>query len=717
MPPDGTLRISIDGLKLEVVSNRQWVPIAVGDQQKATRLSSYGVYRDTPEGIEGFRRDTGVWEPIALSLGQEEPSFFERQVEARRSVFEEAQASREGQTRPISQVGTTNSAAPNNGLVETVDIGRPDVPWTDEQLGALGWRVKTTIVAGESSIHLNEEGRLISREPEPFTRRIWAQSVATGPERVWRQFVLETLQAQGRLPNVGEFQAFENRNQPAQQEQFPSNDFQLASQAFYQTFRDRNSGRDPDANQVMAFIEDFERRLTAAGARPPSSPSTLEQLAVEAFRNVTPNATPEQVLAFTSQVGDAARQSVTPDPTTPEGLLVNRFLANNPEASADDVLQLISDLQTARTQDQPKTLDQQIAALLSTAQSFDASDPDFARAQALFDFGNQPDRLDLLDRALEIARAPGDLITLMQMYRGQVPLGPLPPSRAFDLVPRIFGKSPFAVPFAEERTGGASQPVAGQPHGGRVFETDQNLFPGTATEGPPPEARVVVGQSGTLSTLPSIPQPPVDINDDDSIKRYIADKTEGKFFAPFASKPTTPFRATAPRPRIIDESPVSDEPIAPKRRQRGPRFEEGMATEDQRRAGFEHGGVVDGDRIGDPVDATVHVGETIRTPSQEAKLQTERARMSPFLKPFLTGQPLGQPHAGLVPTIIGFPIPSASSLRNLTPVEMETLRAEVERRHLPWGEFQDAFRRTTGVGQPFGRRSAFAPTTIRRVGS
>ena len=67
--------------------------------------------------------DTRRWREMKRRLFEkEEPSFFERQVEARRSVFEEAQASREGQTRPISEA-TPVSPRVRSPFAVTTPIG------------------------------------------------------------------------------------------------------------------------------------------------------------------------------------------------------------------------------------------------------------------------------------------------------------------------------------------------------------------------------------------------------------------------------------------------------------------------------------------------------------------------------------------------------------------------------------------------------------------
>ena len=66
------------------------------------------------------------------------------------------------------------------------------------------------------------------------------------------------------------------------------------------------------------------------------------------------------------------------------------------------------------------SLEEMYAQSLAEAATLDMSDPNYARAQALWDFRNQPTSQERLQMALNIAQSPSDYMTLVGLYTGEL---------------------------------------------------------------------------------------------------------------------------------------------------------------------------------------------------------------------------------------------------------------------------------------------------------
>ena len=104
---------------------------------------------------------------------------------------------------------------------------------------------------------------------------------------------------------------------------------------------------------------------------------------------------------------------------------------------------------TQPTQPTQLSADETILNLIMDAEDpSDPNDPNMVKARQLRDFFNAPNATERLQTALEIARSPADLITLMKVRRGDLPMDALGPV--------VGGRLPIS-PLVQEALGGGAQ--------------------------------------------------------------------------------------------------------------------------------------------------------------------------------------------------------------------------------------------------------------------
>ena len=85
-----------------------------------------------------------------------------------------------------------------------------------------------------------------------------------------------------------------------------------------------------------------------------------------------------------------------------------------------------------------------------------------------------------------------------------------------------------------------------------------------------------------------------------------------------------------------------------------------------------------------------------------------------FMRELRKGKPFQPPFGSIIPGVIGLPMPSPQTWRNLSPSDKDWLRAHVELQGVPWEEFLREYEVTSGLNRPPARRAAFRTRGVRR---
>ena len=406
---------------------------------------------------------------------------------------------------------------------------------------------------------------------------------------------------------------------------------------------------------------------------------------------------------------------------------------------------------------QPQSLEQ-----LAVQKFIEGDEEGAARVWA---FRNQPTQLEKLKAALEIARSPGDLLTLMRMYRqqgGTIPAGPLPPSPAF---------AALGI--------GQGQGVAQTPQG-TLEQQEAFTGPESAATTPPPTALL---PPFTAPPLPPAPLPPFAGGNIEDLPPDIregggfggqSDRGTGETFEDWLDRQR---RETAPPAPLPPFAGGNIEDLPPDIREGG-----GFGGQSDRGTGETFEDWLDRQRretapTGAPFQASTRAN---RTPFQQngsqaqsvsfgqvqprrqlvaqdqsrpvlntaasgapfggaqsssnawmqllqpgvrgfAPFQTNRftgvadgISDPPFLQSLRGNRPLSAPRADVFPSVLGYPFPSQQTYRNLSQTERSTLRADVERHGIPFGDYESERQRQTG---PSGRGNVRARVKPRQVES
>ena len=312
---------------------------------------------------------------------------------------------------------------------------------------------------------------------------------------------------------------------------------------------------------------------------------------------------------------------------------------------------------------------------------------DLEGAQRAMQLGDQPNSLELLDRALQIARSPGDLISLMRMWSGDIPPGQVPVSPAFEILAGL----------GRGRQGGITSP----------FDTSKGL-PGAQQPSPEP-----AGGVGPAAFEPLLPQGFQDHSlggtfpTIEEVEGFLAARPEFRGYG-VEGDISTGFRVVPPAAKQQGTGVRgTDFPFAPQGFPIPPHLQDALSRIDLSQ--FDES---------PPLFATSTSGG-IRPPfastgSTKLLPKPDLASISSRLGTIGSGGSI-RPVQN-IPKILGFPFPSQQGFRNLLPTERKALQGEVERAGVPFEDFEAARFQATGPSGKHGIQARIRPRRIKRLG-
>ena len=308
---------------------------------------------------------------------------------------------------------------------------------------------------------------------------------------------------------------------------------------------------------------------------------------------------------------------------------------------------------------------------------------DLEGAERAMQLGDQPNSLELLDRALQIAKSPGDLISLMRMWSGDIPPGQVPVSPAFEILAGL----------GRGRQGGITSP----------FDTSKGL-PGAQQPSPEP-----AGGVGPAAFEPLLPQGFQDHSlggtfpTIEEVEGFLAARPEFRGYG-VEGDTATGFRVVPPAAqRPLDPANL---PFLPPGMVAQPHLVDALSRIDLSQFD-ESPPRQDGGGLQSPFDTST-TGITKLLPKPDL------AGISSRLGTIGSGGSI-RPVQN-IPKILGFPFPSQQGFRNLLPTERKALQGEVERAGVPFEDFEAARFQATGPSGKHGIQARIRPRRIKRLG-